>query len=267
MIEEAEFFLAESRALGRVIAESALPFDEPTLFKDWTPNQILRHLHMWNGAALLSLQDADGFMAMLKEAMPKMMQGGMRGYEDDRFSGLAGEDLLEAWLEGAEETADAFRVADPEARLPWAGPPMSARSSISARLMETWAHGQAIYDAAGIERQDEDRIYPIAELGVRTFGWTYTVRGERKPETKPHVVLTAPSGKVWRFNDERDDERIEGPATAFCQVVAQTRNIADVPLKVTGAVAKDWMSKAQCFAGGAETPPQPGMRRIRKNGD
>lgn len=266
MIREADFFLEESRALGATLASADLPYDQPTLFKDWTPNQILRHLHMWNGAALLSLQDAEGFMGMLKEAMPKMIQGGMRGYEDERFGDLSGEALREVWLQGAEETADAFRSADPEIRLPWAGPPMSAQSSISARLMETWAHGQAIYDALGIERQDEDRIYPIAELGVRTFGWTYTVRGERKPDSKPFVVLTAPSGELWTFNDERNDERIEGPATAFCQVVTQTRNIADVPLKVTGEIARDWMSKAQCFAGTAETPPAPGLRRMQKRG-
>lgn len=266
MIEEADFFLAESEALAETVAAGDLPYTESTLFKGWSTDQILRHLHMWNEAALLSLQDADGFAAMLQEAMPVMMAGGLRAYEDQRYGDLSGEKLLATWRAGAQRTAAAFRGADPDRRLPWAGPPMSARSSISARLMETWAHGQAIYDALGIERQDEDRIYPIAELGVRTFGWTYTVRGETRPETKPHLRLTAPSGEVWTFNDPREDERIEGPATAFCQVVTQTRNIADVPLEVTGDIAADWMSKAQCFAGGAETPPAPGVRRMAKEG-
>jgi len=261
MIKEADDFLAESEALASVIEASALPSDQPTLFKDWTTDQIIRHLHMWNEAALLSLTDAEGFSAMLQEAMPKMMAGGLRGYEDERYGDLTGTALVDVWRDGAKKTAAAFRDADPEARLPWAGPPMSAQSSISARLMETWAHGQALYDAQGLDRADEDRIYSIAELGVRTFGWTYTVRGERKPVEKPFVRLTAPSGEIWTFNDERTDERIDGPATAFCQVVTQTRNIADVDLVVTGAVATDWMSKAQCFAGGAETPPPPGLRR------
>lgn len=266
MIVESDFFLAESQALGATIEAGDLPSNEATLFKDWSTDQILRHLHMWNKAALLSLQDEGGFAAMLQEAMPKMMAGGMRGYEDEAFGDLAGSALVDAWLIGAEETADAFRNADPELRVPWAGPPMSAQSSIAARLMETWAHGQAIYDALGIERQDEDRIQPIAELGVRTFGWTYTVRGEQRPKVKPHVRLTAPSGTVWTYNDPNDLEVIEGPATAFCQVVTQTRNIADVPLKLTGDVAHDWMSKAQCFAGGAETPPPPGARHRREKG-
>lgn len=262
MIEEAHFFLAESEALAGTIAASDLPYTEGTLFKSWTVNQILRHLHMWNEAALLSLQDPDGFTAMLQEALPVMAAGGMRAYEDKRYGDFEGDALRRIWIDGARKTASAFEVADPERRLPWAGPPMNARSSISARLMETWAHGQAVYDRLGIVRQDEDRIYPIAELGVRTFGWTYTVRGERRPPVKPYVRLTAPSGEEWTFNEPSETDLVEGPATAFCQVVTQTRNIADVPLRVVGDAAQDWMSKAQCFAGAAETPPPPGLRRL-----
>ena len=38
------------------------------------------------------------------------------------------------------------------------GPDMSARSSISARHMETWAHAQELYDTLGVDRINEDRI-------------------------------------------------------------------------------------------------------------
>jgi uncharacterized protein (TIGR03084 family) len=261
MIEEAEFFRAESEALDQVVRASDLSPSDPTLFKSWTTDQILRHLHFWNEAALLSLKDADGFAAMLQDAMPVMATEGIRAYEDRKLGDMSGDDLRELWNDGVQRTADAFAAADPDARLPWAGPPMTARSSISARLMESWAHGQAVYDARGIDRQEHDRIHPIAELGVRTFGWTYQVRGERRPPIKPYVRLQAPSGAVWTFNDERDDERIEGLASEFCRVVTQTRNIADTHLKLTGDIARDWMSKAQCFAGMAETPPAPGLRK------
>jgi uncharacterized protein (TIGR03084 family) len=263
MIEAAEDFLSESQALSSALSESETAWDRELPFKGWTANQIVRHLHVWNEAALLSLKSPEGFTSFVQEAMPSMMAGGLRAYEDERLGHLGGDALRQTWLAGAEKTAEAFASADPEARLPWVGPPMSAASSIGARLMETWAHGQAIYDDHGIVRQDTDRIHEIATLGVRTFGWTYAVRGERRPQIKPHVRLTAPSGEIWTYNEEREDERIEGPATAFCQVVTQTRNISDVPLKVTGAIAKDWMSKAQCFAGGAENPPPPGLRRRR----
>ncbi|MEE4212370.1 MAG: TIGR03084 family metal-binding protein [Parvularcula sp.] len=260
-MKEVDFFLEESEALNDLLLAERLSYDRNTLFKGWSIDGILRHLHFWNDAARLSLLDGDGFASMLRAAFPKLASLGIRGYEDETLGHLAGEGLRETWLAGARATADAFSDADPEQRVPWAGPPMSARSSIAARLMETWAHAQAIYDAAGVVREDTDRIYPIAELGVRTFGWTYQVRGEAKPSRKPFVSLTAPSGDVWQFNEASEDERIEGPATAFCQVVTQTRNIHDVSLSVRGPIANDWMSKAQCFAGTAENPPPPGLRR------
>jgi uncharacterized protein (TIGR03084 family) len=137
---------------------------------------------------------------------------------------------------------------------------MSARSSITARLMETWAHGQEVYDAFGVVRENQDRIRSICVLGMNTFGWTFMNRKEAVPERVPYVRLTAPSGTVWEWNDPATDERIEGPAEDFCQVVTQVRNIADVSLDVTGPVATRWMSIAQCFAGPPNDPPAPGTR-------
>jgi len=126
--------------------------------------------------------------------------------------------------------------------------------------METWAHGQEVYDVLGKVRRNADRIRNIVVLGNNTYGWTFKVRGQEPPVPRPHLKLTAPSGEIWTYNDPSAEEVIEGLAEEFCQVVTQTRNIADTRLKVTGANAKNWMSKAQCFAGAAEPPPPPGTR-------
>jgi hypothetical protein len=49
---------------------------------------------------------------------------------------------LRDWLARARaEYLRVFAGLDPSARLPWYGPPMSAASCVTARLMETWAHG------------------------------------------------------------------------------------------------------------------------------
>ena len=240
-------------------------FDKPTLFKSWTINDILRHLHFWNRMAMYQLTDEERLASLLKIVLSGTKT--MREVETDELDGLSGAALLSAWREGVDATADVYTTSDPKQRLKWAGPSMSARSSITARLMETWAHGQAIYDDFGVERHNTDRIENIVVLGVNTFGWTYKVRGEEPPGPAPYVALAAPSGAVWTYGEENDDERIEGPAEAFCQVVTQTRNIADTPLVVKGDIALDWMSKAQCFAGGPETPPAPGVRRVSLPGD
>lgn len=160
--------------------------------------------------------------------------------------------------------AERFAAADPSARVKWVGPDMSVRSSITARLMETWAHGQAVYDLLGVVRRNTDRIRNIAVLGVNTYDWTFKVRGRGSPAPKPHVRLTAPSGAVWTWNDPSETDLIDGVAEEFCQVVTQVRNVADTRLELRGAAAHAWMANAQCFAGPPETPPSPGTRRMRR---
>jgi uncharacterized protein (TIGR03084 family) len=140
---------------------------------------------------------------------------------------------------------------------------MSVRSSITARLMETWAHGQEVYDQLGVVRVDGDRIKNIAVLGVNTFSWTFANRKLEAPCPTPHVRLAAPSGAIWEWNEDILSDRVEGGATEFCQVVAQTRNLADTSLRVTGEVATRWMTIAQCFAGPVSDPPAPGTRGPR----
>ncbi len=234
----------------------------PTGFKGWTINDIIGHLHMWNWAADLSLHDREAFTEFYVEAGPAVQAKGLRGFEEKWLDGLNGRDLLEAWRQFYLETAERFAVADPKFRVKWGGPEMSVRSSITARLMETWAHGQAIYDAMGVVRKDHDRIQNIAVLGVNTFGWTFINRKLEIPKLAPHVRLTPPSGAIWEWNASDGADRVEGEATEFCQVVTQTRNIADTKLQVSGDVARQWMAIAQCFAGPPENPPAPGLRRL-----
>lgn len=239
-------------------------FATPTLFKNWTVNDILEHLHLWNVAALNSFQDEAAFDAYLQEILPYVMKGRIKDYERICIDGLAGHALLEAWRDFYLKMTDIFKDVDPKHRVRWAGPDMSIRSSITARLMETWAHGQAIYDLLGVERQHTDRIENIVVLGVNTFNWTYASRQATPPGPMPYVRLTAPSGAIWAYGEENEQSRIDGTAADFCQVVTQVRNVGDTALKMTGAVAQDWMATAQCFAGPSETPPATGQRHLQK---
>ncbi len=256
-------FLDECAALHALIAELEAPdFTRPTAFKAWTTDRILQHLHCWNQAACLSLADGSAFRIWYTGTLAPRAAGALAIFERNEAGGLHGPALAAAWLEGCHVTAHAFSAVAPKTRVDWAGLTMSARSSITARLMETWSHGQAIYDLMGIERMSTDRIHGIAVLGVNTFGWTFKNRGLPAPGPTPYVALTAPSGAIWTFGDPTSPERVTGPAEAFCQVVSQTRHVADTPLAVTGKTAAAWMAMAQCFAGPPEDPPLPGTRRM-----
>lgn len=266
MLTQAQDFKEESDALFTLLAPlSDDDFDRPTLFKSWTLNHILGHLHYGNMLADLSLNDEAKFHETYG-AMQKLREDGTDTTvaTDVMLEGLRGQALLTAWRTFYGPMSDRFAAADPKARVKWVGPDMSVRSSITARLMETWSHGQAIFDLLGVERQDTDRIKNVAVLGINTFGWTFVNRGEDVPKPKPYVRLTGPSGDIWEWHDPSAAERIEGSASEFCQVVTQTRNIGDTQLQVTGPVATQWMQVAQCFAGPPRTPPAPGTRHMAR---
>ena len=256
-------FLDESDALYRLLVPlSDDYFTRGTGFKNWSINDIITHLHMWNWAADLSLTDEKALLEFIQKVHAAIPAGGMRQFENTWIQGLTGRALVETWRAYYAGMAERWTHTDPKARMKWAGPDMSVRSSITARLMETWAHGQAVYDLLGTERTDRDRIRNIAVLGVNTFKWTFINRQWEVPESVPHVRLTAPSGACWSWNESNSDDCIAGSATAFCQVVTQTRNVADTDLTVTGEIAQRWMANAQCFAGPPELPPEPGTRTV-----
>ena len=267
MIEQAQDFKDESEALFTILEPLNPPaYRVPTLFNGWTINDILQHLHHFNIMADLSLTDPEKFVAEYAKTAELRAKVGFVDASNQFLNGLDGRELLIAWRAYVTHMTPLFEAADPKQRVKWAGPDMSARSSITARLMETWAHSQAIYDLLGLRRQNADRIRNIAHLGINTFGWTFLNRGEALPGEMPHVVLKAPSGAIWQWGTPSDAERITGLAEEFCQVVCQTRNIADTDLDVNGPIATEWMAKAQCFAGPPKQPPAPRTRVINKDG-
>ena len=261
MIQQAIDFRDESEALYELLQPlKDEDFERVTQFKKWTINDVLTHLHMWNWAADLTLKDSAAFEEFLQQVVSYAANGTIREFENEWIKGLKNRELLNEWHAFCLAMSDRYAAADPKVRVKWAGPDMSVRSKITARLMETWAHGQEVYDSLGTKRVDKDRIKNIAMLGVNTFGWTFACRGLEAPGNAPYVKLTAPSGEFWEWNEPSEENRVEGSATEFCQVVTQVRNLADTDLKVKGEVATRWMAVAQCFAGPPEEPPAPGTR-------
>lgn len=262
MLQQAIDFRDECDALFTLLnALDEAEWQRKTQFKEWTINDIIAHLHFGDYAAALSLQGNEAFKDFVQRVTASRKQGiGHLAFTHEWLDGTKNHALLNRWHTFAKKTAEQFAAADPKQRVLWFGPDMSVRSSITARLMETWAHAQAIYDMLGKTRHNADRIKNIVVIGLNTFGWTFTNRSLPVPPNVPYVKLTAPSGELWQWNQPNKENCIEGSAEEFCQVVTQVRNIADTKLKVTGATANAWMSMAQCFAGPPENPPAPGTR-------
>ncbi|MDG2002768.1 MAG: TIGR03084 family metal-binding protein [Novosphingobium sp.] len=265
---QAEDFLDECRVLHELLSQ--IPeemWEEPSAFKRWTATDIIGHLYHTDCTALAALDGEDAFwdqMAGMSEA--NVCAEGIIAYTR-RWHGLAGQALLDRWIDTARSLAETFRDIDPRRRVYWGrGPDMSARSCISARQMEAWSHGQALFDSVGRDRPESDRLRNVAQICASTFAWAFRVRELPIPERPPYLRLTAPSGAVWEWNDAAGSERITGSAVEFCQVGTQTRNIADTALVADGETARQWMAIAQCFAGAPHDPPQPGTRIRRLHG-
>ncbi|MFI1836519.1 TIGR03084 family metal-binding protein [Streptomyces olivaceoviridis] len=248
---------AESGELDRLVAElSPSSWALPTPAPGWTVAHQIAHLAWTDRSALLAVTDADAFRTLVEKALAApgsfVDEGAEEGAE------LPPAELLAAWRGGRTALDRALRDAPAGARFPWYGPPMSAASMATARLMETWAHGLDIADALGVVRPPTDRLRHVARLGVRTRDFAFGVHGLTPPDEEFRVELTAPSGQVWAYGDERAAQRVTGPALDFCLLVTQRAHRDDLALTAAGPDADRWLGIAQAFAGppGTGRPPK-----------
>jgi uncharacterized protein (TIGR03084 family) len=268
MMEQIVDLEAEGREFHRLLATlKDGDWQRATLFKGWTIDDIVQHLHIGDTMGLASATDPAQFAALRADIQTRRETGLSRVEETrERLGNLVGPQLAERWQDTLGRLCAALAAKAPDARLPWAGPDMGVRMFATARQMEIWSHAQAIYDLLDLERPAASpRLRNIAEIGVRTFGWAYRNRGLPVPPVMPHVRLETPFGEVWEWPAPSAGGSVTGEAIAFCQVVTQTRNVADTALRLEGEGAKHWMSIVQCFAGPPETPPAPGTRRRTVN--
>ncbi|MEU0738283.1 TIGR03084 family metal-binding protein [Streptomyces sp. NPDC006134] len=218
----------------------------------WTVAHQIAHLAWTDRAALLAVTDADGFRVLTERALAAPGAFVDEGAEEDAARPPA--ELLAVWREGRTALDKALRGAAPGARFPWYGPPMSAASLATARLMETWAHGRDVADALGAVRPPTARLRHVAHLGVRTRDYAFGLRGLTPPADAFRVELTAPDGgDVWTYGPEDAPQRVTGPALDFCLLVTRRAHRADLALRAHGPDADRWLDLAQAFAG----PPGP----------
>ncbi len=187
--------LAEYRELAQ-LCESLKPADwqRRSAFYGWTAWDEIAHLCYFDEAALTSCTEPARF-AHEAQALGQRTAAGeeISAIARAAYGHLDGPALLAHWRPRFESLAMTLGAMDLKARLNWYGPPMSARSFISARLMETWAHGQDVWDLMRQRRPGNARLKHIAHLGVSTFGWSFVNRGLPVPEAAPCVRLTAPA--------------------------------------------------------------------------
>ena len=251
---------AEQEALDEIVAglddeqwELATPSER------WSVRDQIGHLAFFDQTAAWAITDEDQFRASLDglgavfapDAGPDVMDTLTLG----AFREMSPEELLTAWRTNRALLADAATTLSDDTRVIWYGPSMGAKSFLTARLMECWAHGQHIIDTVGATREPTDRLQHIAQLGFITRKWTYVNRKMDAPASEVRVELAAPSGATWTFGSDDAAQSVTGTAEDFCLVVTQCRHVDATDLIVVGDDAREWMTMAQAFAGGATDGP------------
>lgn len=246
-------FNAECDDLDRLIANLApAEWNRDTPAAGWTIAHQIGHLTWTDRVAVLAATDVAEFDAQVQAALPKMLTFVDEAAEEEAKKPPA--ELLADWRRDRLALVEALRAVPAGTKLPWFGPPMSAASMVTARLMETWAHGQDVADALDVHREPTARLRNIAHLGVRTRNFAYLTHGKTVPAEEFRVELTASDGTVWSWGPEDATQRVSGPALDFCLLVTQRRHLGDLALTVTGDEAAEWLGLAQAFAG----PPGTG---------
>ena len=228
-------------------------WDVATPAAGWTVRDAISHLWFFDQRAVLALTDVDGFAA---DAAALAVRGVEASVEPGRS--MTRDALLAAWRRDRAALVDRARTVDPSTRVPWYGPAMAARSFVTARLMETWAHGQDVADAVGRHRRPTARLRHVAHIGVRARPYSYLVNDRPLPDADVYVGLDAPDGDRWEWGSPELADRVTGDALDFCLVVTQRRHVDDMRLVIVGAAATEWMSFAQAFAG----PPGEGREPL-----
>ncbi|GED99593.1 TIGR03084 family protein [Gordonia spumicola] len=252
--------ITESAELDTVVADMGDDrWQMPTPSPGWTIAHQIAHLHWADLKSIDAIERPNEFSSWI-DSIPSH-PGAVPAVVDDGAQTLATTSpaaLLAAWRDTRAHLAAALSTTDPAGKIPWLGPPMTAASMASARIMETWAHGQDIVDALHITRPATDRLRHVAHIGVRARRFAFIVNGRDPASLAPvFVELDAPDGS-WTWGDPDAPERVTGPALDFCLLATQRRHRDDLALTAVGPGADAWLDIAQAFAG----PPGQGRPRI-----
>jgi uncharacterized protein (TIGR03084 family) len=244
----------ESAALDALVSDlDTQGWATPTPAEGWTIAHQVAHLAWTDEVAVLAATDDTGFAEVVRRALaePELVDAAAEEGATD-----PPETLLARWRTGRQRLAEALRAVPPGTKVPWFGPPMSPPSMVTARLMETWAHGQDVADTLGVRREPTARLRHVAHLGVRTMPFSFVVNGLAEPGRPVRVELIGPGGESWTWGPEDAEDRVTGPALDFCLLVTQRRHPDDLAVVVAGEVARRWLPIAQAFAG----PPGKGRK-------
>jgi uncharacterized protein (TIGR03084 family) len=257
--------VAEQNSLDDVVGNlNVEQWSRATASPGWSVFDQIAHLAYFDGRASIAISDPEQFRRELHEMLARTANESIDEITLGLLRSLSPNDLVACWRENRQLLDGAANSLTDDSRVAWYGPSMGAKSFLTARLMETWAHGVDVVDALGVTREPTDRLRHVAQLGFITRQWSYTVRGETPPDGAVRLELEGPRGDAWRWGPDDAEDSIQGSAEEFCLVVTQRRHPSDTSLS-TGELGTHWLQRAQAFAGAPSEGPRPGSRQRQRD--
>ncbi len=194
-------------------------WDLPSPAEGWSLRDCVAHLAETDESALAGVEERSTVFGERPfspsprrergpggEVAPVLTAGQLRSHA------MTPAEMVTWYRSTGEALVSALRKVSDDDRITWAGRPMSARSYVTARLMEHWSHGLDIHDTAGVTTIDTGRLRHIALLGHITRDFAYRTHGLTPPRTPLYVELTSPSAATWTYGPPDATDRSYGPA-------------------------------------------------------
>lgn len=206
----------------------------PTPSDGWDVRDTVSHLSDTNEIAIDTMLGG-----------PRSLNEAAKGYDSPEAFTLSGclrgrsmspADVLAWWRRSSEAMNETFLSMDPKQRIPW-GLGMTARTLVTARLMEHWAHAVDLRRTLGAPIALEPRLRSIAWLITNAIPYAFTIAETPVPAGHTLRVALSAAGETWEVGPSDATDSITGDALEYCLLGVQRTTRADTSLVADGPYA------------------------------
>jgi uncharacterized protein (TIGR03083 family) len=176
-------------------------WDAPTVCRGWSVKDIAAHVIADDFNAVSGGRDGHGewFSGPWDELLAFINARNEQWVEAMRR--VSPQLIVELLRFSGERAFAHYRTRDLDAignPVDWAGPqPAPVWLHIAREYTERWLHSRQIYDALGVTRAKEPRLFaPVLDTFVRALPHTYR-HTEAPPGTHVRLTITGPAGNTW----------------------------------------------------------------------
>lgn len=219
-------------------------WDAPTPSELWTVKDQVCHLADTNEVAIDTM--LAGPRSLNEDVKRFSSPEEFTQWGVDRGRGMSGPEVLEWWRATCKQMRDTFLSLDPKQRVPW-GLGMQARTLVTARLMEHWAHASDVRRAVDAPIELVPRMRSIAWLILNAIPYAFSFAQIEPPKDRTLRIELAAGPEIWRIGPDDATDVIRGDAVTFCLVGVQRMDGAGSGLEADGPLAEIALENLRAF--------------------